>query len=537
MNAIKNIKALLLGLSICVLVACAGSPKTSTENTSADISRGLVAHWTMDQAQLKGTTLKDSAGAHDGLLVGGVTPIEGAVGGALELDGKSGYITFGNILNEVFSDQATPGKKSGLDQAAENWSKFLHLDGGGNNKGNKFSIAVWVKPSKLNKNTSLLVKSGDSACNPQKNERQFALDIGDGYKENNLVNLYSDTLWHKGFVLVNSPKPPPIDEWTHIVFNYDESVTTDPALRFGLYLNGEKQPLYTVVAGGSSAYKIEPGPAPLAMGIVVSSSGPCTRYDYFAGGVDDLRIYDRLLSEAEARQLARGASKLTASASTGTATSETKATPVTSGKTGAHESSIALPAATAAMSASTVSATQTARENTDNAQPVTAKAATAAPKLAGCWNWSNGGYIVVDTDGTARNGPFGASWKTVDAARGRYTITWPSFIDTLSLSADGSTLSGANNFGIPVSATRKSGKPPGIAGTWLWSSGVTMTIRPDSSVSGGAYRGQWRKAGNNWVFEWPLVDTVSLSKDGRSLSAKNQFGAITAKRDKSCKGS
>ncbi len=523
-----SVKTLLLIISTCLLFACASSQRTSSNNTiSPDISRGLVAHWTMDKDQLSGTTLKDSAGTHNGLLVGGISPIKGAVGGALELDGKSGYITFGNILNEVFSDQAKPGKKSGFDQAAENWSKLLHLDGDKSTSGNKFSIAVWVKPSKLNKNTSLLVKSGDSACNPQKNERQFSLMMGDGYKANNLINMYSDTLWHKGFVRVNSPKPPPVGEWTHIVFNYDESVTTDPALRFGLYLNGEKQPLYTVIAGGSSTYKIEPGSASLAMGMVVSSSGPCPRYDYFAGGVDDLRIYDRLLSEAEAKQLARGAKKLAVPAKT---TASTKATSTSSSKA----ANVAVPAATVALTASASLSPQTAKKNTSKAQMAVGKT-TSTAKLPGCWSWSNGATIVINADGSAHNGSFAASWKTVDSRH--YTITWPSFVDTLVLSADGRALEGKNNYNFPVTATRKSGKTSSVVGNWLWSNGVTVTIRSNSSVTAGALKGTWMKSGNKWIIEWPLVDTVSLSKNGRSLTVKNQFGAATASRKENCAGS
>jgi len=161
---------------------------------------------------------------------------------------------------------------------------------------------------------------------------------------------------------------------------------------------------------------------------------------------------------------------------------------------------------------------------------------SAKTTLPGCWNWSNGSYIVIDADGTVRNGPFSAAWKANDVAGERYTITWPSFVDTLSLSADGSALSGTNNYGFPISATRKSGKVSEIEGAWLWNNGVTMTIRPDSSISGGAFRGTWSKAGNNWVFEWPLVDAVLLAADGHSLSTKNQFGTATAKRDASCKG-
>lgn len=166
----------------------------------------------------------------------------------------------------------------------------------------------------------------------------------------------------------------------------------------------------------------------------------------------------------------------------------------------------------------------------------TGQKADAGSTLTGCWKWSNGSYVVIDADGTANNGPFEAAWKVIDIAAGSYLITWPSFIDTLAMSADGATLSGANNFGFPVSATRKSGEAAGVEGIWLWSSGVTVTINPDSSVSGGGFRGTWARAGNNWVFDWPLIDTVQLAADGRSLSAKNQFGAATAMRDASCQG-
>ncbi len=156
--------------------------------------------------------------------------------------------------------------------------------------------------------------------------------------------------------------------------------------------------------------------------------------------------------------------------------------------------------------------------------------------LSGCWNWSNDAYIVVDADGTVRNGPFVGTWKVVDAASGHYTIIWPSFVDTMTLSAGGSVLSGTNNYGAPIIATRKSGAAMNLVGRWLWGNGFTVDMRPDSSVVGGPFKGTWRKAGNNWVIEWPLVDTVSLSANGHSLNAKNQFGAITARRDASCEG-
>jgi len=156
--------------------------------------------------------------------------------------------------------------------------------------------------------------------------------------------------------------------------------------------------------------------------------------------------------------------------------------------------------------------------------------------LTGCWNWSNGVYVVIDANGTAQNGVIGAVWKAVDVANRHYTITWPSFVDTLSLSTGNDVLRGNNNYGFPVTATRKAGTTPGLTGTWLWGNGVTMIIRSDSTVTGGSLKGTWRKAGNNWVIEWPIVDSIILSADGLNLSVKNQFGSVTARRDAACTG-
>ena len=155
--------------------------------------------------------------------------------------------------------------------------------------------------------------------------------------------------------------------------------------------------------------------------------------------------------------------------------------------------------------------------------------------LSGCWSWSNGAYIVINKNGTANNGPFIATWKVVDINKGHYTIIWPSFIDTLSLSKDGNMLSGHNNYDLPVTAIRKAGNKTDFIGSWLWGSGITMEARADSVIIGGSLNGLWHKVGDSFVIEWPLVDSIKLSDDGLSLSTKNQFGSITAKRDVSCK--
>ena len=159
----------------------------------------------------------------------------------------------------------------------------------------------------------------------------------------------------------------------------------------------------------------------------------------------------------------------------------------------------------------------------------------AVNTLAGCWNWSNGSYIVINANGTARNGPVNARWKTVDKAKRHFSISWPPLIDTLTLSAKGDTLSGANNIGFPIFASRQTGAASGLVGRWLWSNGISVNVQPNTTVSGGPFSGTWRKSGKQWLIKWPVLDRVSLSADGLSLKVKNQFGAVTAKRDANCR--
>ncbi|HHJ17499.1 MAG TPA: hypothetical protein ENJ80_12455 [Gammaproteobacteria bacterium] len=158
------------------------------------------------------------------------------------------------------------------------------------------------------------------------------------------------------------------------------------------------------------------------------------------------------------------------------------------------------------------------------------------PALAGCWRWSNGPYIVVKKDGSVLNGVIPGSWKTVDEKGGRYSIAWPSITDTLTLSENGSGLSGTNIFGMPVSAKRVSGDSGGLEGQWLWMNGIQVAIAADKTVAGGPFKGLWRKSGQSYVIEWPIIDDIHMAKNQASLQGRNQFGEFAAERDSSCAG-
>ena len=74
--------------------------------------------------------------------------------------------------------------------------------------------------------------------------------------------------------------------------------------------------------------------------------------------------------------------------------------------------------------------------------------------LVGVWRWPNGVPVTVAPNGTFTAATFHGRWKAVDAARGIYTLTWPSPVDSVALSADSTHISGSNQYGIAISGVR-----------------------------------------------------------------------------------
>jgi TIR domain len=74
--------------------------------------------------------------------------------------------------------------------------------------------------------------------------------------------------------------------------------------------------------------------------------------------------------------------------------------------------------------------------------------------LIGTWRWPNAVPVAVSPGGTFSAATFRGRWQAVDPSRGIYTLTWPGPVDSVTLSADGSRVSGANQYGVAISGTR-----------------------------------------------------------------------------------
>ena len=141
-----------------------------TQPTSASIGKSLVAHWTFDEG--KGSTIKDSASGIEGKIEGKVSWIEGKHGTALNFD-KNGSgivkvaddpkLNFGDDFSVVFWAKTTQVRAKNADWWMGGW--IINKDLGGQEDVNDWDIAnvnghlVFVTGNPENDKDDLLVST------------------------------------------------------------------------------------------------------------------------------------------------------------------------------------------------------------------------------------------------------------------------------------------------------------------------------------------------------------------------------------------
>jgi hypothetical protein len=182
------------------------------------------------------------------------------------------------------------------------------------------------------------------------------------------------------------------------------------------------------------------------------------------------------------------------------------------------------------------------------------EAAAQGPTLVGQWNWGAGGGVTeIRADGTGKDARGNTmQWTVRNAADRSYVLRWShGYTDTITVAADGMSLSGVNQNGTQFSAKRVGSAPsiaapavvaPGggmsIVGEWNWGmGGGVVTILADRT--GRDSRGntmQWtlsNSATRTYELRWShgYTDTATLSADENSLAGTNNQGSrFTATR-------
>lgn len=227
------------------------SSVTLTKNTS--LADGLIGHWTFDGKDVTDKVYDHSGNGNDGYFVGSATSTAktiGKLGQALSFNGSSNRVNLGNILNMGESD---------------------------------FSISAWVRSTStaVGNNNGIIYKRG-TAGSPNVGyalrmpNGTFNFHIADGTNFQN-VTAGSSGAYNNG-------------EWHHVV------AVADRGSEMRVYINGllVNSAVETTVGNIDSSI-------PLAIGSLTTTGSDT--FHPFLGDIDDVRIYTRVLSANEVKQL------------------------------------------------------------------------------------------------------------------------------------------------------------------------------------------------------------------------------------------
>ncbi len=165
--------------------------------------------------------------------------------------------------------------------------------------GNPFTLTGWAKVG--SDGVSILTKLADAGSTPvPSNNRQFLFqvrDLGSGMRME--LTYYPNTLTSSDYRLYNTIPTVSVGTWYHFaaVYNGPTNVNAGPSF----YIDG-------VQVSGQLALNSGPDNAPMLDGAASVASGLCLEGANYAnargGRADDIRAYDRALTQAEITHLA-----------------------------------------------------------------------------------------------------------------------------------------------------------------------------------------------------------------------------------------
>jgi hypothetical protein len=222
----------------------------------------LVAHWQLDEGA--GTIAADSSGnGYDGTLIGEPNWVAGMIGGALEFDGVDDYVTITGYKG-IAADRTDPNNPVQL----------------------AFSVACWINTADA-EGRGGLVNWGSSDGAPVGGQYQnFHVHQGRLRAEHGNGRFRGATIVSDG-------------QWHHVAMVVSEGANIEPPAT-QLYVDGLKDTEGEDTVNAQNIWNIT-AEADVGIGVRASHLNR-----FFNGMIDDARIYDYALSEAEVVALASG---------------------------------------------------------------------------------------------------------------------------------------------------------------------------------------------------------------------------------------
>ncbi len=226
------------------------------QNAHADLKDGLVAHWSFDDCR----ATDNSGNGHDGTLNGNPQCVDGVKGKAFSFDGSNDWLD-GSINSDAFAGNWT----------IATW--FYH-------KGNETPTVTWG---------GIFSNNNNEVSNAPVMSFRGGDDNNTGIADSNYFGIDGAGITAKGtFIDLGSH----LNKWIFAVITYQNGIPTVYAYKDGQLIKNS-QALPYVLQRGDKFY------------IARHYGGPNT-VQLYKGSIDDLRIYNRALTEAEVMELYNG---------------------------------------------------------------------------------------------------------------------------------------------------------------------------------------------------------------------------------------
>ena len=217
-----------------------------TVSAGGAVVDGLVAYWSFDEDTIDGEVAKDAVQGIEGTIKGDPELVEGKVGGAILFDGAGDCVLVSSEAEAINRDysEITLECWAFINAHDDSWNRILSLD---------------ERPAGVGNNNNI-------AC--------LYYDDDDDYYAFMVSNAHE-----------RIPKDIPVEEWLHMVGTWDGTTAN-------YYENGD---LVTTIG---AAAPLTGGNFSFGMGDRADGANA----DAIQGIIDEVRIYEKALSEAEVKQ-------------------------------------------------------------------------------------------------------------------------------------------------------------------------------------------------------------------------------------------
>ncbi|MFA6306197.1 MAG: DUF2341 domain-containing protein [Patescibacteria group bacterium] len=236
-----------------------GAAVSIGKKSSAWLSNGLVAWWKMDETATTSGAIDYSGNGNTGTYINTASTTAGYFGNGGSFDGVDDYVSIpdnGTILDFNATSQYTWSSWIKNASTTSGTSCFLSKDGIPVSKIVGFNLCL----NQTDSTADVVVCKGNGA---------WELNCSSGLGLNIAVN-----------------------EWNNIAITYDG------ATNWGIYKNGSLMGTINFAVDSDTSYKYFIG-----AGVDTTNTGVQTPEHFFKGSVDDVRVYNRLLSNREVSDL------------------------------------------------------------------------------------------------------------------------------------------------------------------------------------------------------------------------------------------